>query len=151
MEIQQNTKEKVLVSACLVGVKCRYNGEILEKRKLPIDQNVEIIVCCPEVLGELPIPRPPSFFTNNQTGKGVLKGTCKVISSENVDKTDNFLKGAKETLKLANQHGIKKAYFKERSPSCGVNCVYVMDRKEKGIGVTTALLNANGIAVTPVE
>lgn len=144
-------KEKVLVSACLVGVNCRYNNELLKRKILPIDEFTEIVLCCPETLGGLPIPRPPSFFTNNRTGKGVLDKTCKVISSDNQDKTDNFLKGAKETLKIAKHHGIKKAYFKENSPSCGVHCVYVMDKKVKGKGVTTALLNENGIEVIPVE
>jgi uncharacterized protein YbbK (DUF523 family) len=81
----------------------------------------------------------------------VLAGICRVISPENEDRTEEFVKGAKETLKLAKKHGVKKAYMKERSPSCGVNCVYVKDKREKGKGVTTALLQANGIETIPID
>ncbi len=147
-----SNKEKVLVSACLLGINCRYNGVPLEKRELPFsEKDVEIITFCPEKYGGLEAPRSPSFFSNKETGEGVWKGICKVISPENEDRTNEFILGANETLKLAKKHNIKKAYVKERSPSCGVNCVYVMDKREKGKGVTTALLQTNGIETIPID
>lgn len=145
------SKEKVLVSGCLLGINCRYNGVQLDKRQLEIDDSSEIIPICPETLGNLPIPRPPSFFSNHLTGDGVLEGKCKVITENNEDKTENFLAGANEVLQLAKLHNVKKVYLKENSPSCGKNFVYVGEKKVKGKGVTVALLEKHGIEIISVD
>ena len=142
--------EKVIVSACLFGLRCRYNGKILEKRDLPVKRENAILVC-PEMLAGLKIPRTPSFFTNEETGKGVWEGKTRVISSDGEDRTEEFIKGSKKALAIAKKHGIKKAYLKERSPSCGVNVVYVMNERKKGSGVTASLFKDNGIEVIGVD
>ncbi len=146
----KNEKEKVIVSACLLGLRCRYNGKILEKRQLPVKEE-EIILVCPETLAGLKMPRTPSFFNNEKTGKGVLKGETKVVSSDGEDRTEEFLKGSKKALEIAKRYGVKKAYLKERSPSCGVNVVYVNNERKKGMGVTAALFKENGIEVIGVD
>jgi len=142
--------EKVIVSACLCGIRCRYNGKILEKRDLPINMEDAILVC-PETLAGLKIPRTPSFFSNEKTGEGVLDGETEVVSSDGEDRTDEFIKGSKKALEIAKKYNVKKAYLKERSPSCGVNVVYVNNERKKGMGVTAALFKREGIEVIGVE
>lgn len=142
--------EKVLVSACLCGVRCRYNGEILEKREIPVPSE-NIVLVCPEVLAGMPIPRTPSFFDNEKTGQGVWKGQTKVVSEKGEDRTEHLKKGALKALKIAEKYGIKKAYLKEKSPSCGVNLVYVGSEKVRGKGVTASLFEQNGIEVIGVD
>ncbi|RLE17226.1 MAG: DUF523 domain-containing protein [Acidobacteria bacterium] len=142
--------EKVLVSACLLGYRCRYNAEILEPRKIP--EPVDAIVpICPEELGGLPTPRTPSFFEDMQTGREVLHGNGRVVSEAGEDRTAAFVNGAKKTLKIAKEAGAKRAYLKERSPSCGCHTVYVGEDRVPGIGVTAALLEENGIVIISVE
>ncbi len=143
-------KEKVIVSACLLGVRCRYNGKVLEKRKLPVDME-DVILVCPETLAGLKMPRTPSFFNNEKTGLGVLRGETGVVSSDGEDRTEEFLEGSKKALDIAKRYNVKKAYLKERSPSCGVNVVYVNNERKKGMGVTAALFKENGIEVIGVE
>ncbi len=143
-------KEKYIVSACLFGLRCRYNGRILERRKLPINREDAILVC-PEMLAGLRIPRTPSFFDNEKTGEGVLNGETKVISSDGEDRTEEFLKGSRKALEIAKKYKVKKAFLKERSPSCGVNVVYVLNERTKGIGVTAALFKQHGIEVIGIE
>ncbi|BBB33115.1 conserved hypothetical protein [Thermotomaculum hydrothermale] len=138
------------MSACLCGVRCRYNGKILEKRDLPV--NLEnVILICPETLAGLRIPRTPSFFDNEKTGEGVLDGETKVVSIDGEDRTEEFLKGSKKALEIARKYGVKKAYLKERSPSCGVNTVYVNNKRTNGMGVTAALFEREGIEVIGVN
>ena len=142
--------EKVFVSACLCGIRCRYNGKKLEKRKLPVSPENMVLVC-PEVLAGMKIPRTPSFFDNDKTGEGVWKGETKVVSEEGEDRTEHLKKGALKALEIATKYGIKKAYLKEKSPSCGVNLVYVGSEKVMGKGVTASLFEQNGIEVIGVD
>ena len=132
--------EKILISACLVGDKCRYDGhtnytplikDLLEK--------YELVPFCPEVEGGLPTPRKPSE----------RKGD-KVINNAGKDVTRNFLLGAEKALNICKYLNIKIAILKENSPSCGVNQIYDGNFNKKlikGEGVTTELLRKNGVTV----
>ena len=102
-----------------------------------------MIPICPEQLGGLSTPREPSEQRGN-----------KVITKSGKDVTENFVKGAKEVLKLARLFGIKEAILKQRSPSCGYGQIYdgtFSGTVIKGDGVTTALLKINGIKVISEE
>ncbi len=140
------------VSACLLGINCRYNGktsfkphvfEYLKQEKLlPIP-------LCPESMGGLPIPRPPAKI-KGKDGFEVLEGKAKVIQLiTNKDVTLNFIKGAYDCFKIVKMLNIKKCLLKEKSPSCGVNYIYKfeVDELKKGVGVFTALLKKNKIKV----
>ena len=133
-----------LVSACLLGSNCKYNGlnnkndKVLEYIK---DKNV--ITICPEIMGGLPIPRTPSEIKDN-----------KVITKEGIDVTNNYYKGAEEVLYLAKLFNIKKALLKSKSPSCGKNKIYdgsFTSSIIEGHGITTKLLIENGIEVITEE
>ena len=133
---------KVLVSACLLGVNCRYNGVPVEDRavtELLKREDITLIPVCPEQLGGLPTPRKPS------ERKGDL-----VVSSEGEDRTEAFTKGAEEALRIAKLYGCEAAVLKERSPSCGNKEVYdgsFTGTLVPGEGVTAELLRRNGVKV----
>ncbi len=130
----------ILISACLLGVNCRYNGtgklipeleELMRKHTL--------IPVCPEQLGGLLTPRSPAE----------IKGD-RVFNKEGVNVTEEFMKGADETLKLAKIYNCKYAILKERSPSCGSEKIYdgtfsstIVD----GDGIAAKLLKDNGVKV----
>lgn len=132
--------EKILVSACLAGVNCKYNGKnnltpILEKLK----EKYEFIYICPEHDGGLPIPRDPSERIGN-----------KVISNKGKDVTEEYTKGASIALALALKNDCKIAILKDGSPSCGNTYIYdgtFHHNKIKGKGVTAEVLTQNGIKI----
>jgi len=134
-----------LISACLVGVNCRYNGKnALDERLVELIESGKAIAVCPEVLGDLPIPREPCEII--KTGDK----TQKVISESGKDYTKNYLKGAAKTLEICKIIGIEKAILQSRSPSCGYGKIYDGTFKGKlieGNGVTAELLDKNGIKV----
>lgn len=140
----------VLISGCLIGVNCKYNGKHNLREKIVAHFNGENFVpICPEQLGGLTTPRLPAEIQGGD-GKDVLGGRAKVVSSDGVDVTEEFIKGANETLKIAQSLGITKAILKGKSPSCGVGKIYdgsFSDIIIHGDGVTTALLKENGIEV----
>ena len=133
-------KEKILVSACLLGINCKYNGDNNENIKvLEFIKDKEVIPICPEIMGGLTTPRPPSEIKEN-----------KVINNLDIDVTENFQKGANETLKLAKLFGVKKALLKAKSPSCGVGKIYdgtFSGNLIDGNGITTKLLLEHNIEV----
>jgi len=137
--------KKVLISACLCGINCRFDGGnkfhkiIKELSKICI-----LIPVCPEQLGGLPTPREISFFESGD-GDKVIEGKAKVINSSGFDLTKNFLKGAYEVLKIAKLLNIKFFLFKEKSPACGLNKIYVKNILTSGKGVCSALLIKNGL------
>ena len=140
----------LIVSACLVGVNCKYDGGNNDNNKVKeFLKDKKYVIICPEQLGGLTTPRKPSEI-NNIGGQEVLKGNSKVISCENKDVTKNFIEGAKESLKIAKLINCKKALLKEGSPSCGCNQIYdgtFNKNKIPGIGVTAALFIENNIEV----
>jgi uncharacterized protein YbbK (DUF523 family) len=143
---------KYLFSACLLGVNCRYDGgNSLREDILQIFIENGGLVICPEQLGGLPTPRPPAQFYNG-SGEEVLEDNARVKQIETgIDVTENFKKGALETLRLAQLSGVEIAYLKDKSPSCGVNHVYINGELKEGRGVTAALLKKNGIKVIGVK
>lgn len=134
--------EKILVSACLLGIGCRYDGK--EKAndrvlKLLNDPDVVLIPVCPEQLGGLPTPR----IASERSGDRVVNQ-----AGENV--TAQYWKGAEAALKMAELYGCKKAILKERSPSCGCGAIYDGSFSRQtipGNGVTAELLLNHGIVV----
>ncbi|MCC5909320.1 MAG: DUF523 domain-containing protein [Clostridiaceae bacterium] len=144
----------ILVSACLMGVDCKYNGknnkslEILELMK-----HKQVIPVCPEQLGGLTTPRLAAEIQGGE-GKDVLSKKAKVLRKDGADISEAFIKGAEETLKIAESMGAKSAVLKARSPSCGTGEIYdgtFKGKIAKGDGVTTALLKMKGIQVLTEE
>lgn len=133
---------RILVSACLLGVNCRYNGipkEDATVKELLNRGDITLIPVCPEQLGGLPTPRTPSE----------RKGEA-VVSSEGEDRTETFARGAEETFRVAKLYGCEAAILKERSPSCGNKEVYdgsFTGKLVQGEGVTAELLRKNGMKV----
>jgi uncharacterized protein YbbK (DUF523 family) len=136
-----------LVSACLVGVNCRFDGQnTLSRNVVSFLADKNYIPLCPEQLGGLPTPRPPCRFFGGD-GRDVLLGTARLIDENGEDKTPFFLKGSHETITIAQLTGATHTLFKERSPSCGVREVYSDGVKILGMGVTTAALVKHDISV----
>lgn len=136
-----------LVSACLIGVNCRFDGNNSFSEKVIEFLDVKkYIPICPEQLSGLSTPRPPCRFYGGD-GDAVLCGKAKLINSDGIDVTHNFIRGAKESLKIASATKSTHAILKERSPSCGVNEIYIEDRNVRGMGVTAALLKKEGIEI----
>ena len=136
-------RDKLLVSACLLGLCCKYDGG---SNRLPDDklhklcESYELIPVCPEAYGGLTTPRAPSERRDGG-----------VFSSEGRDVTVQFKKGAEVALYLAETLGIRKALLKENSPSCGSGTIYDGSFSGKlipGDGVTAELLKAHGIEVS---
>lgn len=133
-------KEKVLVSACLLGVNCKYNGGNNENDKVfEYLKDKEVIPICPEVWGGLPTPRVSSERYGNQ-----------VLTENGDDVTESFKRGALESLNLAKKLGVKKALLKAKSPSCGSGKIYdgtFSHTLVEGNGVTASLFKENGIEI----
>lgn len=138
-----------LVSACLLGLKTRFNGTKLAPSGATLVPLEELIPVCPEQLGGLPTPRLPAEIQGGQ-GEDVLKGSAKVLNAAGENVTEFFIKGAREVLYLAHLYKVKGAFLKEGSPSCGSNYIYdgtFSHKRCPGTGVTAALLREKGIPV----
>ena len=141
----------ILISSCLLGIECRYDGghsraeDIIQKA-----QEIQFIPICPEQLGGLSTPRAPSYIVKGD-GKGVLSGNARVINSLGKDVTEAFIKGARESLQLAQLTGATKAIVKDKSPSCGLNTPYCDTDTGYGLGVTAALLLNAGITIIEIN
>ncbi|HPR16778.1 MAG TPA: DUF523 domain-containing protein [Candidatus Cloacimonadota bacterium] len=134
----------IIVSACLAGVCCKYDGGHNQNEKVVelVKQGLAIPVC-PEQLGGLSTPRDASEIIGE-----------RVLSIHKIDVTDKFAKGAAEALKLAQLTGCKKAILKQRSPSCGYGQIYdgtFSGTVKEGNGITAALLSKNGIEIFTEE
>lgn len=130
----------ILVSACLLGVNCKYDGgnNLREEVKEFSDKH-NLVPFCPEVYGGLTTPRIPSERLGD-----------KVINKEGRDVTENFVRGAEEALRMAQDFDCKYAIFKAKSPSCGCGKIYdgtFTGTLTDGDGVTTELLKKHGIIV----
>ena len=142
---------KVIVSACLLGVRCRYDGgDSRNETAMKQKETSELIPVCPEEAGGLPTPRPPAEIVGGD-GEDVLNGKAKVMTVAGRDVTDAYLKGAHHALQVAQAHGATQVILKVRSPSCGCGDIYdgtFSGTLTSGDGVTTALLKRHGITVT---
>ena len=140
-----------VVSTCLTGICCRYDGSHrLDERVLKLREKEKVIPLCPEQLGGLPIPRPPAEIVGGD-GDDVLDGRAKVVDAEGKDVTPQFIEGAKKALKIIKESGAEKVIMKEKSPSCGVHKIYRNGVIVPGKGVLTALLFREGIEVISNE
>ena len=135
---------KILVSACLLGKNCKYNGgNNLNQGVLGFIEGQEVIGVCPEQLGGLSTPRLPAEIVD-----GV------VTNKEGVSVDNEFRKGAQEALAVALENKVDLAILQSRSPSCGVKEIYdgsFSGKKIKGQGVFAKLLSARGIKVLDAE
>ena len=149
---QHNKQSKILISACLLGDRVRYNGTdlLLEHPLIQKWQSENrLISICPEVAGGLSVPRAPAEI-NKSDGKAVLGGKSKVFDNDGQDVTNAFIKGALQALKMALDNNCVAAILTEHSPSCGSNMIYdgsFSGNKIAGVGVTTSLLEQNHIPV----
>ncbi|MDC4233949.1 DUF523 domain-containing protein [Actinomyces sp. B33] len=140
----------VLVSACLAGVACRYDGRA--KTDPRVVEEVEAgraLPRCAEVLGGLGIPRPPAEIVGGD-GFDVLDGRARVVTADGRDVTEAFVRGARGVADEAAQLGVARAVLQDRSPSCGCTSVYDGTHSgalADGAGVLAAALIRRGIDV----
>ncbi len=134
-----------LVSACLAGIKCKYNGKDNKNEAIvKLVKEGKAIPICPEVLGGLPTPRVPCEIVKDD------KGNTKVIDREGVDRTVEFSKGAKKALEIGRTVEADVAILKSNSPSCGCETIYdgtFSGKLIEGNGLTAELLTRKGIKV----
>lgn len=132
--------EKLLISACLLGVRCRYDGLIKPLSEIPaLLEKYELIPVCPEQLGGLKTPREPSEISGE-----------KVLTNSGVDVTAEYIRGAEEALRLGKLLGAKKALLKAKSPSCGSGIIHdgsFSGKLKDGYGITAKLLLENGFEI----
>jgi uncharacterized protein YbbK (DUF523 family) len=133
-------KKNILVSACLLGESCRYDGKSKPcERVMALKDTYNLIPVCPEVMGGLPTPRVPSEICGE-----------RVLMKDGRDVTENYNRGAQKALEIARQNACTVAILKEKSPSCGSGLIHnglfdggLVD----GDGITTRLLKNEGIRV----
>jgi uncharacterized protein YbbK (DUF523 family) len=149
-----DTSEPVVVSACLAGRRCRYDGSATATRQVRGQAaSGRAVLVCPEVSGGLPTPRPPAEIVGGD-GADVLEGRARVVTQAGQDVTDHYLAGAHEALRTAQEAGARVAVLKARSPSCGTGLIRdgsFDGRLVAGDGVTAALFRAQGIRVVTEE
>jgi uncharacterized protein YbbK (DUF523 family) len=145
--------ERILVSACLVGRRVRYDGGAKTSEDAVLAQwraAGRLVPFCPEVEGGLPVPRAPAEIEGGAGGAAVLSGAARILTADGRDVTGHFLHGARQALDVARSFEVKIAILKEGSPSCGSLRIHdgsFRGRVAPGQGVTTALLEMNGIRV----
>ena len=144
----------ILVSSCLAGLEVRYNGtHSLDNRISQLVEENKAVTICPELLGGFSTPREPAEIVGGD-GEDVLDGKAKVVEKSGKDVTELYIKGAYATLEKAKRINATIVVLKENSPSCGSSMIYNGEFKGKkivGNGVTTALLERNGIQVISEE
>lgn len=144
--------KKILVSACLLGMPCRYNGKAkLNEKLVALLKGNCAITLCPEMLSGMGIPRGP-FEIKGGSGKDVIDGNAKIISKEGTDFTKEFIDGCDRALDIIRtdieEDKISFAILCEKSPSCGVSRIYdgsFEGKKIKGEGIFTSMLQEKGI------
>lgn len=144
----------VLVSACLAGRACRFDGSANDDDVVGrLVAEGRAVLVCPEVDGGLGTPRPPAEIVGGD-GADVLAGRARVVTAGGVDVTDAYVAGAHRALEAAREAGARTAILKARSPSCGKSGIYdgsFSRSLRSGDGVTAALLRTNGIEVSTEE
>lgn len=133
---------KILVSACLMGENCKYNGGNNYSEKLQeFVKGHEVIMVCPEVMGGLPTPRLPSEIVDD-----------RVVNSGGEDVTSEFIMGATKAMEYSSD--VDMAILQSRSPSCGTNEIYdgtFSGNKTKGDGIFVRMLKEKGIKVVDIK
>ena len=142
-------KPTILISACLMGINCRYDGTTKTIPELSCLTDYFLVPFCPETMGGLIVPRLPAEIQNGD-GFGVLSGSAKVINQQGLDLSAEFIRGAYCSLELAKLKQPEIIVVKSKSPSCGTIEVYdgsFSGVLKAGAGVTTALLRQAGFMV----
>lgn len=139
---RQMSMLKILVSACLLEQRVRYDGQLCPSRPQlqQWQQQGRVIALCPEVMGGLPVPRAPAERQDDG----------RILNNRGEDVSAAFSQGAEQAVQLARQHQIRIAILKARSPSCGQNWIYdgsFSSRLIRGDGVTCAQLKALGVLI----
>lgn len=138
----------ILISACLVGLNCKYNGKNnYNEKAFKLIREGKAIPVCAEQLGGLKTPRTPAEIK-------VIDNKTYVIDKEGNDVTEQFFKGANEVLQLAKKLNVEKVVLQSRSPSCGIGQIYngeFSGQLVPGNGVLAQLLIDNGIEVVDIE
>ncbi|PKR88630.1 DUF523 domain-containing protein [Pleomorphomonas diazotrophica] len=144
--------DRILISACLLGRPVRYDGtgrRLADPRLERWQAEGRLVPICPELMGELPVPRPAAEIAGG-IGADVLAGRARVVTAAGEDMTAAFVAGAEVALDLARRNGCNFALLIDRSPSCGSFNIYdgtFSGRRMAGAGVTATLLAAHGIGV----
>lgn len=135
---------KILVSACLAGIPCRYDGTA---KTIPYIEDLyrkgTAVIVCPETAGGLPVPRKPGEIRNG-----------RVYHNDGTDVTDHFIRGSEKCLAICMEHGCRKAVLKSRSPACGKGLIYGGDFSGtlcEGNGIFADMLIKNGIEIITEE
>ncbi len=150
------TPPKILISACLVGQYCRYDGgtcSLGAQQLEALARHFEPVPYCPEVEGGLPTPRVPAEIQGG-AGADVLAGRASVRNRNGEDVTEAYLTGAEKAAALVKREGIRLAVLKARSPACGSGQIYdgsFSGRLIPGDGVTAAKLREMGVQIYSEE
>lgn len=140
----------ILVSACLLGHKVKYNGGSNDHALLQaVSARGRFVAVCPECFAMLPVPRPPMEIQYG-TGRKLLEGRARAVDVTGHDLTASMLLGAQKILRIAEAYQAEVAIFKDGSPSCGVHRIYdgtFSGKKVRGAGVATELLRQHGLTV----
>jgi len=150
---QADPPQPVLVSACLLGLATRYDGQSKTNAQVLAylrARNLLPIPVCPEQLGGLATPRPPARFHSGD-GEALWLGQGELVNQEGKSLNAAFKRGAEETLRIAQLTGCRAALLKERSPSCGVHRIHRREGLVSGSGVAAALLRRAGLTLISNE
>ncbi|MFB4491944.1 DUF523 domain-containing protein [Enterobacter hormaechei subsp. oharae] len=143
---------KILVSACLMGLKVRYNGK--EKAQMTHQlarwqQEQRLVIHRPELAAGLPVPRPPAEIMLAE-GRDVMRGQARIIENTGTDVTGHYQLAAWLALRAAQEAGCTAALLTDGSPTCGTQFIYngsFSNQRKSGMGVAASLLSEHGIAV----
>ncbi|MCF8031658.1 MAG: DUF523 domain-containing protein [Desulfarculaceae bacterium] len=145
----------ILVSACLLGHKVRYDGRhALSEEIKALVGSEPVLALCPEVLGGLGVPRPPARFVGaawGREGLDLIEGRARLLNDQGRDVSAAFVHGAREVARLAREHRVRLALLKDRSPSCGWDPAGINPAGGPGQGVLAAVLKAVGVEVREVR
>jgi len=141
-----NLESPIIVSACLLGIECRYDLKKSSGIKFRIPKDAVLIPVCPEQLGGLSTPRPKSMFEGGDA-ESVIKGIARIVTEDGTDVTDSFIKGAVAAKRISCITRARSAILKDKSPSCGTHIVMISGEFRKGLGVTAEILNGMGLCI----
>ena len=141
--------KRIVVSACLLGEKCRFDGGSKPSENVLAycrREGMEVLAVCPERDGGLPVPRTPSEIQGGD-GEDVLAGKARIVSIDNEDRTEAFVSGAKRCLERIERFKPDLAILKDGSPSCATRRVYdgtFTKKTREGEGILAVLLRKHG-------